>query len=126
MANHPSAVKRHRQSQKRRSNNQVNRHKLKTQLKKMRAAIATGKQADAKTALPATFGVIDRSVQKGVIKKNTAGRYKARLTKRVNITEDVPKFAAEQKISEEQALQLGLQQKAKEFAEKGPEIYAKV
>ena len=84
MANHPSAVKRHRQSQKRRSNNQVNRHKLKTQLKKMRAAIATGKQADAKTALPATFGAIDRSVQKGVIKKNTAGRYKARLTKRVN------------------------------------------
>ena len=84
MANHPSAVKRHRQSLKRRSNNQVNRHKLKTQLKKMRAAIATGKLADAKTALPATFGVIDRSVQKGVIKKNTAGRYKARLTKRVN------------------------------------------
>jgi small subunit ribosomal protein S20 len=84
MANHPSAIKRHRQSQKRRLTNNINRHKLKTQMKKMRAAIATGKAADAKTLLPATFGVIDRSVQRGVIKKNSAGRYKARLTKRVN------------------------------------------
>jgi small subunit ribosomal protein S20 len=62
----------------------MNRHKLKTQLKKMRAAITTGKSADAKTLLPATFGFIDRSVQRGVIKKNTARRYKSRLTKRVN------------------------------------------
>ena len=84
MANHPSAIKRHRQSQKKRLTNNMNRHKLKTQMKKMRAAIATGKAADAKTLLPATFGVIDRSVQRGVIKKNSAGRYKSRLTKRVN------------------------------------------
>ena len=84
MANHPSAVKRYRQSQKRRLINQMSRHRLKTQIKKMRAAIAAGKAADARTLLPETFGVIDRSVQKGVIKKNTAGRYKARLTKTVN------------------------------------------
>ena len=84
MANHPSAVKRYRQSQKRRATNQMNRHKLKTQLKKMRAAIATGKSADAKTLLSSTYGVIDRSVQSGVIKKNTARRYKSRLTKRIN------------------------------------------
>jgi small subunit ribosomal protein S20 len=84
MANHPSAIKRYRQSQKRRLTNQMNRHKLKTQLKKMRAAIATGKSADAKTLLSATYGVIDRSVQRGVIKKNTARRYKSRLTKRIN------------------------------------------
>jgi small subunit ribosomal protein S20 len=84
MANHPSALKRHRQSQRRRLTNQMNRHKLKTQMKKLRSAIATGKSADAKTILPATFSVIDRSVQRGVIKKNTARRYKSRLTKRVN------------------------------------------
>jgi small subunit ribosomal protein S20 len=84
MANHPSAIKRHRQSQKRRLNNQINRHKLKTQLKKMRAALGAGKAADAKTLLPSTCGVIDRSVQRGVIKQNTARRYKSRLTKRVN------------------------------------------
>ena len=84
MANHPSAVKRYRQSQRRRLVNQMNRQKLKTQMKKLRAAIGTGKAADAKTLLPVTFGIIDRSVQKGVIKKNTARRYKSRLTKRVN------------------------------------------
>jgi len=84
MANHPSALKRYRQSQQRRLVNQMNRQKLKTQMKKLRAAIGTGKAADAKTLLPATFSIIDRSVQKGVIKKNTARRYKSRLTKRVN------------------------------------------
>ena len=84
MANHPSAIKRYRQSLQRRLVNQMNRHKLRTQMKKLRAVIATGKAGDAKTILQATFGLIDRSVQKGVIKKNTARRYKSRLTKRVN------------------------------------------
>jgi len=84
MANHQSAVKRHRQSQKRRLNNQMNRHRLKTQLKKLRTAMASGKATDAKAVLPETLGVIDRSVQKGVIKKNTAKRYKSRLAKRIN------------------------------------------
>ncbi|MGE5212428.1 MAG: phosphomethylpyrimidine synthase ThiC [Nitrospirota bacterium] len=42
----------------------------------------------------------------------------------MKITEDVRKFAAEQKISEEQALQVGLEEKAKEFVAKGGEIYA--
>jgi len=84
MANHPSALKRYRQSQRRRLVNQMNRHRLKTQLKKLRTAISGGKAADAKALLPETFGVIDKSVKKGVITKNTAGRYKSRLTKRVN------------------------------------------
>jgi small subunit ribosomal protein S20 len=84
MANHPSALKRYRQSERRRGINQMNRHQLKTQLKKLRTAISSGKAADAKALLPATFGAIDRSVQKGVIKKNTAGRYKSRITKRIN------------------------------------------
>lgn len=44
----------------------------------------------------------------------------------MKITEDLRKYAAEQKISEEQALQVGLEQKAKEFAEKGSEVYAKM
>jgi small subunit ribosomal protein S20 len=62
----------------------MNRQRLRTQLKKLRTAITAGKAADAKALLPQTFGVIDRSVRKGVIKKNTAGRYKSRLAKRVN------------------------------------------
>jgi phosphomethylpyrimidine synthase len=42
----------------------------------------------------------------------------------MKITEDVRKFAAEQKISEEQALQTGLEQKAKDFKDSGSEVYA--
>ena len=84
MANHPSALKRHRQSLKLKALNQSNRHKLKTQMRKLRAAIETGKPEEAKTILPGTFSLIDKSVQKGVIKKNTARRYKSRLTKSVN------------------------------------------
>ena len=84
MANHPSALKRYRQSQKRRLINTKNRHKLKTQLKKLKTAIMGKKADDAKGLLPQTFSLIDKSVQKGVIKKNTAARYKSRLTKSVN------------------------------------------
>jgi len=84
MANHQSALKRHRQSLKLKALNQANRHKLKAQMKKLRAAIETGKSADVKTILPSTISLIDKSVQKGVIKKNTARRYKSRLTKSVN------------------------------------------
>ena len=43
----------------------------------------------------------------------------------MRITEDVRKFAAEQKVSEAEALRVGLEQKAKEFAEKGAELYAR-
>ena len=43
----------------------------------------------------------------------------------MRITEDVRKFAAEQKLSEDQALQAGMEQKAREFTEAGAEIYSK-
>jgi phosphomethylpyrimidine synthase len=43
----------------------------------------------------------------------------------MKITEEVRRYAAEQKISEEEALQVGLQQKATEFNKAGAEIYAK-
>jgi hypothetical protein len=45
------------------------------------------------------------------------------LTKLVKITEDARKYAAEQKLSEEDALRAGMEQKAKEFTEKGAEVY---
>jgi phosphomethylpyrimidine synthase len=43
----------------------------------------------------------------------------------MKITEDVRKFAAEQKLSEEEALEVGLERKATEFTKAGGEIYAK-
>ena len=84
MANHPSALKRYHQNQRRHGVNQMNRHKLRTQMKRLRAAIAANKAADAQALLPPTFSLIDKSVQKGVIKENTARRYKSRLAKTVN------------------------------------------
>jgi small subunit ribosomal protein S20 len=84
MANHASALKRHRQSLKKRTLNQTSRHKLKTQMKKLKTVIASGKQDEAKALIPTTFGLIDKSVQKGVIKENTARRYKSRLAKSIN------------------------------------------
>jgi small subunit ribosomal protein S20 len=84
MAKHPSALKRHKQSQKRRLINSTNANRLKTQMKKLKIAVTGKKPADAKTLIPATFSLIDKSVQKGVIKKNKAARYKARLAKSVN------------------------------------------
>jgi small subunit ribosomal protein S20 len=85
MANHPSAVKRHKQSLKRRQINTTSANRLKTQMKKLKTAITARKSADAKALIPATFSLIDKSVQKGVIKKNTAARYKSRLNKSVNM-----------------------------------------
>jgi phosphomethylpyrimidine synthase len=43
----------------------------------------------------------------------------------MKITEDVRKFAAEQKLSEEEVLQAGMEQKSREFSESGSEIYSK-
>ncbi len=84
MANHVSAIKRYRQSQKRRAINGMNRQKLKTQVKKLRAAIQAGNAGEAQAMLGPTFSVIDKSVQKGVLKANAASRYKARMNRHVN------------------------------------------
>jgi hypothetical protein len=47
------------------------------------------------------------------------------LTKLIKIAEDVRKYAAEQKLSEDEALRAGMEQKAHEFTEAGAEVYSK-
>jgi small subunit ribosomal protein S20 len=84
MANHVSALKRHRQSQKRRLVNGMNRQKLKTQIKKLRSALQAGSLDEARALLPKTFSVIDKSVQKGVLTANAARRYKSRMNRHLN------------------------------------------
>ena len=83
MPNHKSAEKRVRQSEKRRTINRAHRTKVRTYIKKLRAALE-GKGEDIQKVLPETISVIDKSVQKGVLHKNAAARYKSRLTARVN------------------------------------------
>jgi small subunit ribosomal protein S20 len=84
MANHKSAEKRMRQTEKRNEVNRRNRSSLRTQLKKMRAAIENGDREQAQQLLPQTVSLLDKSVQKGVLHRNSAGRYKSRLTATVN------------------------------------------
>ena len=83
MANHFSALKRVRQTERRTEFNRRNATRLRHQIRTMRRLI-TGKDSDgALKALPETFSVIDRSAKLGVIKKNTAARYKSSLHLRV-------------------------------------------
>jgi small subunit ribosomal protein S20 len=49
----------------------------------MRRLLTAKDTKAANDALPATFSVIDRSARWGIIKKNTAARYKSRLTARL-------------------------------------------
>jgi small subunit ribosomal protein S20 len=63
--------------------NRANKSKLRGTLRSLREAIASG---DAKTlgaAYSSAVSVLDKSVQKGVLHKNTASRYKSRLNARV-------------------------------------------
>ena len=84
MANHKSAEKRMRQTERRKEVNRRNRSRLRTQIKSLRAAIEDGDQDQAKALLAKTVSVIDKSIQKGVIHRNAAARYKSRLTTTVN------------------------------------------
>jgi small subunit ribosomal protein S20 len=84
MPNHKSSEKRVRQNEKRRMVNRNNRTRLRTTIKKLRAALSGGEAAQINELLPQTISTIDKAVQKGVLHRNAAARHKARLTSRVN------------------------------------------
>lgn len=84
MANHKSAEKRVRQNTKRNEINRSNRSKLRTQIKKLRTALSTADKKQSGELLNPTVSLIDKAVNKGLIHKNTAARYKSRLTKHVS------------------------------------------
>jgi small subunit ribosomal protein S20 len=83
MANTISALKRVRVAERRTAVNRARTSRLRHQIRAMRRLL-DGKDAKAATALvPATFSMIDKSAKWGIIKKNTAARYKSRLTLRL-------------------------------------------
>ncbi|MGH9426434.1 MAG: 30S ribosomal protein S20 [Terriglobia bacterium] len=84
MANHESAIKRNRQSQKRRAVNRSHTQRLRTQLKKIKFAIGANNRDDVQKLLAPTLSLIDKSIQKGVLHKNAASRQKSRLMHGVN------------------------------------------
>jgi small subunit ribosomal protein S20 len=83
MANTYSALKRVRQSGPRTETNRKTKSQLRHQIRAIRRAIASKDVKAATELLPKTFSLIDRSAKTGIIKKNTAARYKSRLHLRV-------------------------------------------
>jgi small subunit ribosomal protein S20 len=79
MPNTISAIKRVRQTARRTEVNRQNKTRLRHQIRAMRRALATKDAKVAAEMLPKTFSLIDRSAKIGVIKMNTAARYKSNL-----------------------------------------------
>ena len=83
MANHVSSLKRARQTETKTAANRANKTKFRSSLRTLREAIAAGDKKTLKAAYSETISILDKSVQKGVLHKNTASRYKSRLNARV-------------------------------------------
>jgi len=83
MANHLSALKRARQTERRTTRNRANTSALRTQLRELRETIAKGDRASAEQLYRKTVSALDKAIQKGTLHENTASRYKSRLNARV-------------------------------------------
>lgn len=83
MANHFSALKRVRQEARRTEVNRRNKTRLRHAIRAIRRALLSKDPKSSNDLLAKTFSVIDRSARSGIIKKNTAARYKSRLHARV-------------------------------------------
>ncbi len=84
MANHKSALKRVRQTAKRRLRNRHVMTTTRTYIKRLRAAVDSGNAEEAKEALLLAVSALDRAATKGVIHRKQASRKIGRLTKAVN------------------------------------------
>jgi small subunit ribosomal protein S20 len=78
------AKKRLRQTERRTAMNRGRRSRLRTYVRKVEEAIASGNQDAARAALKAAEPEVMRSCNRGILKRNTASRTISRLTRRVN------------------------------------------
>ncbi len=83
MANSPQSKKRARQNEARFAVNKARRSRIRTFLRRVEEAIATGDQAAAGSALREAQPELMRGVTKGVLHKNTVARKMSRLSSRV-------------------------------------------
>ncbi len=83
MANTVSSLKRVRQAKRQTLVNRLRKTRLRHQIRSFRRLVQSKDAKGATAALPATFSMIDRSAKWGIIKKNTAARYKSRLQTRL-------------------------------------------
>jgi small subunit ribosomal protein S20 len=80
MANTVSALKRVRMTERRSAINRMRKSRLRHQVRAMRRLLDQRDAQAATNMIPATFSLVDRAAKWGIIKKNTAARYKSRLT----------------------------------------------
>lgn len=83
MANHPSAEKRIRQTARRTDVNRARLSRIRTFVKKVEAAIATGNKDAAKEAFTLAAPELQRGVSKGVLHNRTVARKISRLSQRI-------------------------------------------
>ena len=83
MANHVSSLKRARQTERKTAVNRANKSRVRSSLRALREALQKGDAKSVGEQYRATVSVLDKSVQKGVLHKNTASRYKGRLNARL-------------------------------------------
>ena len=83
MANIKSAKKRALQAEKRRQHNASRKSMMRTYMKKVIAAIATGDKAKAQEAFDAVQPILDRYATKGLIHKNKAARHKSTFSAQI-------------------------------------------
>lgn len=83
MANTVSALKRVRITERKTAINRMRKSRLRRQVRAMRRLLDHKDAEGAKKLIPETFSIVDRAAKWGVIKKNTAARYKSRLTLRL-------------------------------------------
>jgi small subunit ribosomal protein S20 len=83
MANTFSSIKRMRQTKRKTTVNRLRKSRLRHQIRALRRLIEQKDSKGAQAAIPATFSIIDRAAKWGVIKKNTAARYKSRIAARM-------------------------------------------
>ena len=84
MATHKDAIKRHRQSLKRRERNRRVKGGIRKGTKRVRMAVEAGDLETAQEWLHITIKRLDKAAEKGIIHKNNAARRKSRLTRLVN------------------------------------------
>lgn len=87
MASHDSAIKKQRQDRRRRQENRSHLSRLKTEIKRLRTAIAAGGAEEARKSLPSAEALLDHSATLGVIHRNAASRTKSRLAHQVSSLE---------------------------------------
>jgi small subunit ribosomal protein S20 len=84
LANHKSALKRHRQSLLARARNRAVKTRVRNVIKAVRVALADGDTATAETALLAATKILDKAATKKVIHWKTAARNISRLSTAIN------------------------------------------